>query len=118
MGPMMPEQFSPALNTYLRSLLPQQSILCMIDESRACCVAVLQQPESDMGCRQVEMHAAYELLRAASIKALNNSTADVPHLWGWKGRLRAYTKLRMPKRAAAVVSWRSCMHQSPNTHSP
>ena len=29
------------------------------------------------------------------------------HLWGWKGRRRAYTKLMMPKRLAAVVACRS-----------
>lgn len=32
------------------------------------------------------------------------------HLCGWKGRRREYTKLRMPKRAAAVVSCRSCKY--------
>jgi hypothetical protein len=37
-----------------------------------------------------------------------------PHLCGWKGRLRAYTKLRMPNRAAAVVSWRSCTGHAHN----
>ena len=36
------------------------------------------------------------------------------HLCGWKGRLRAYTKLRMPNRAAAVVSWRSCTGHAHN----
>ena len=32
-----------------------------------------------------------------------SSGKAVAYLWGWKGRLREYTKLRMPKRAAAVV---------------
>ena len=30
------------------------------------------------------------------------------YLWGWNGLRRLYTKLKIPKRVAAVVVWRSC----------